>query len=988
MEENLSEFVYIADILSKLFLDVGEATLASQCLQLSAVLLSGLPLSTVVFEPMNLDDMPNHKLPEGLVVPCHSDQYNIFNKRQKGVLESGGAIDSSQLLKTVLKLVDILLLSLRWQEAVEICQSLLSKRLTSQMRASVLMTLVKCFLKLRNLPACEAVLNRIAQEAEDIISISFEKKNGASNSNTTKDPMWRLHQTRPSSYSFDKPPTPFKSKVQFAGASSSGLVPPTTDRALGGVPAVMAGLVSLSRSVEYMVYRARCRLAGNDPEWSIRWLKIALASCSAGMLSQLGKIHYLLGRSYKTLCLGCRFNGFVRSELISREMELAELSEEHLRTSFTYFRMTDDALHQVKTVSRLVGLYLGRCFEEIALNNVPLSLSLNGKAESGLKAIESFSCVTMELAGDTACPMLLLHCLVNCAELSWILGRHQLAHSAWQEAQAFISLTYLRPEDAASFRDLQQQQHCPSGASKCEESCYKNKMNNSSFDPPSSSRSELCTPLLGLLTPIVNHSPGLMMRIHSLLSRIIRLAFVMRPSPLPQVTHLIASWIRMDALIAQVVKPLFSISAGTSIVEGSSGIVPPSSPDPFSGPGSYSPHSSPSGTLEVNSGLEGNMRLWLLNAINKSLNAARPVDRDPYLSAILSRPVISRDMRSRDRMCRQHFFASGDMTQNFALASIDSFSLQDQMTRLSSDKQSVESKSISESTSSGFYAFRKVNPFQYMGKQQPSNLLAPTSPQSSMFVKTYTSLGDDSNQMSKGSIYDDALNLLMGFEIVRRALSMEFGAHVPKEVAVKATEEIIAGLIDAVVVSVSDPAGSVANMIRIRSRCPGLWLSSAGVLVEAISDAPELERSSHRSSSSMSDYVPSSQGIPMSAAMPVNPGLTLSISSTNNATRVDTAARKDATPRSWINSSASSSALVGLDSSLSGVTTGGGSSFGHKKSATVIDFQEELEKTTCCSSRKRNKTEVISNFSMLNFYYYHFASKGIAASNAHSSEAI
>jgi len=146
MEENLSEFVYIADILSKLFLDVGEANLASQCLQLSAVLLSGQPLTTVVFEPLNLANMPNHTLPEGLLVPCHNDQYNIFNKRQKGMLEAGGAVDSSQLMKTLLKLVDILLMSLRWQEAAEICQSLLAKRLTSQIRASVLMTLAKCFL--------------------------------------------------------------------------------------------------------------------------------------------------------------------------------------------------------------------------------------------------------------------------------------------------------------------------------------------------------------------------------------------------------------------------------------------------------------------------------------------------------------------------------------------------------------------------------------------------------------------------------------------------------------------------------------------------------------------------------------------------------------------------------------------------------------------------------------------------------------------------
>jgi hypothetical protein len=150
--DKINEFVYVADVVSRLLLEMGEYDGADRCLRVAAVLLGGAPMHAVEFVDVGEDGV----LPTKIPLPTMPD--TVLNggwqdprRRRRSdhlITPESGTLDSQQL-QLQLKVVEVLVISDRHADAVDVLTRLLKRRIPSQSRAQVLVLLAKCYLKLR-----------------------------------------------------------------------------------------------------------------------------------------------------------------------------------------------------------------------------------------------------------------------------------------------------------------------------------------------------------------------------------------------------------------------------------------------------------------------------------------------------------------------------------------------------------------------------------------------------------------------------------------------------------------------------------------------------------------------------------------------------------------------------------------------------------------------------------------------------------------------
>jgi hypothetical protein len=589
-ENKLNEFVYMSELMSKLLLEFGEYLLAERCLSVVCMLHFGTPLLSIDFEYIDISKFEFTDLPQGIELPkvALTSTSSSSSLAQNGSHSGGsGAWNllstpqpryasfqhhplppipnhtpsphahqpqlscDSQQLSSVLKLIDLFMFSDQYEYAIDYCLSLLKRKLFPQGRSQVLTQLSICFMKMRKLDYCEATLDRIASEADEIVSSLVVKQSGHLSEGTAtsgegisapsprKFPVARFHRT----------------SVDNSGKHTSVKQIPQRDHSRSvssDVPIIVSAsalcFVSKIKSYSYLYLRAKCRYLANDPEWALHWLQIALSVCPKGKWDWRGKIRCLMGKSFAKLCLRCRnsshqisFNPHgTQSKLQVIENSFASSAEEEFVNAINLYKKNSDILKQIKCRNRIIELHLSRLFYSITVEGNTLQASCSDKGEMILKSIENLCRSNLQQVGDTATPLELIRTLLNCSEISWLQGNHSLASNSWTEARNLLTITYL--QHIASENKQQRQPH-----------------STTNIQHPSYVISDPVNPLGDIPVLAVPYSIGMLTKLYDILTRMIRIGFFIDPSPLNHHgATLIGTWLRLNNFIKENVKPLFS----------------------------------------------------------------------------------------------------------------------------------------------------------------------------------------------------------------------------------------------------------------------------------------------------------------------------------------------------------------------------------------------------------------------------------------------
>ncbi|CAM9671676.1 unnamed protein product, partial [Chrysoparadoxa australica] len=484
----------------------------------------------------------------------------------------GTGVMETQQYELQTMLVEVLMKSLQYDKALRVLHQLLKRQVPNDQRPVVLMQAARCYLKVQNMAACEAALERIVLEADEVLDLTAQVDH-----DPERTP--RVGRTRP------RPAT--------RETSGSGVVIPVTEEA-----------VTTVRSVEFLALRARCRLAAKDPSTALHWANIALAVATSDGQKEKGmvaKLHYLKGRCYKLMVspdleeerpFGSWCDGTDNVEggdgglgQLASKCEAAFMEAHQLYLADNQFSIISLSVlmmmvPQAKCLTLLAEMHVSRIFPEVLSGSTEADLAAGGTGRQVLEAAAEKSSMSLELAGDIGAPLLLVSSLLNTAEVYWLQGRLLLAYQAWKEAHSTLCLTYLQRQDAATYMaEHQAAGHCRDGAAAKSGGSGQgfspwrlgtptafDSQSGQSIPPPPGYEPQpnrVHQPAL----PTVPHPPSTLLRVHLLLSRTVRMAFALA-SPLPSMAvsthalaiassalpssiHLLNGWILLDGQVQQ-----------------------------------------------------------------------------------------------------------------------------------------------------------------------------------------------------------------------------------------------------------------------------------------------------------------------------------------------------------------------------------------------------------------------------------------------------
>eukprot|EP01041_Mallomonas_annulata_P004745 gene4745-9423_t len=548
------------------------------------------------------------------------------------------------------------------------------------------------------------------------------------------------------------------------------------------------------RSVEYLIYRAKCRLLQNDPEWSLRWLNIALACSFEGTLLNKGKIHYLLGKSYTILCLNCRcrFDGHVMShDKIQKETDLASLAEEHFRISYTYFRVIDNIPYQIKTLNKLVHLHISRIFNEVVVGGkCSLFQSLQGKGDSVIITMERFARLALEMAGDIASPFLLLQALLQLSEIALITNQLDLCFNTWQEARIILIKIYFQP-----LSNLFQK----SSSSLIDKMKLNDEIN-------------VCIEKLKHC-----HSIGLLLHLQNILSRILRIGFLLQQQHQDQQHHthtnvinlleLSFIWNNLERVILQIKSFDSRENTNTSTSTTSTSRTPLDTRTSDNESSNVKPAFSYNnsnirrilsqliqvGNKKPNTSTSNSPKRFPERRASTSSSMLRSLSVSKQLTRAINPPTTRRKTRSINKKRMLSIFSKSQVqTELFGLIE---FTL---------DRSTNTNSNINIDSNNN-------------NKQNISVLTLDTVDIAISNASSSSTYVDELKSVSAQRLIQDMVSLIIPFEVVRRALSMEFKCHPSVLKGVQATRLIMAEFQYAAREALSSPTGSIAQAIRVRA---------------------------------------------------------------------------------------------------------------------------------------------------------------------------
>ncbi len=473
----------------------------------------------------------------------------------------GGAMDT-QRFSLQMKLVELYTVSQQYEKALKVWNRLLLNRsVPGNHRGKVLLGVAQCYLKLNRLAECAAALDRIVCEADEnlvvydtltfpsaAVSVGGLSPPGSPSVIPTE---WEDHHHHPFPF-LRLSCTSHLESDKFTSAAH------------------VLSIFSMVKSVDFLSLRAKCHLAAADPVTTLHWIKIAIATCGNSRAdAKRGRLFYIKARCHAVLAImakerrdggGCSTSClplFLRQQqqppadeataaaasvdLSELEKTEVELALEAYARSESLFRKADDVRRLVKCLASESEMHLSRIFVDVTLRGVPLKDSALGDGEAILDMAEAKAGQTLDLAADVASPLAMIVALLNASEVYLLRGRTVLAYKAWKEAQTILTLTYLQRQVVEEYLSEQHNdtELQPSSSSAPHHSAGVGSLEKGECVAASSSsvkgyehahhsfwkRRNISWYYPAL--PSVPHPPSTMKRVYKILSRVIRLSFIL-----------------------------------------------------------------------------------------------------------------------------------------------------------------------------------------------------------------------------------------------------------------------------------------------------------------------------------------------------------------------------------------------------------------------------------------------------------------------------
>ncbi|CAM9687494.1 unnamed protein product, partial [Choristocarpus tenellus] len=198
-----------------------------------------------------------------------------------GGVPHGGAMETQQF-ELQMRLVDIFIGSVQYVRALRLLNQLLKRKIKSGQRSLVLVRLALCYLKVRKLASCEAALERVILEADEALEL-YQRTGRLDQSHVT-------HSHRRTG----------------SGVTSQTVTSQTVTSQTAGEAqeAFVSEAVAMVKNIDFLVLRARCRLAAGDPTSAVHWVGVAVAVAKdSGQAGNQGPLMYLQGRCYQAMLL-------------------------------------------------------------------------------------------------------------------------------------------------------------------------------------------------------------------------------------------------------------------------------------------------------------------------------------------------------------------------------------------------------------------------------------------------------------------------------------------------------------------------------------------------------------------------------------------------------------------------------------------------------------------------------------------------------------
>ena len=398
---------------------------------------------------------------------------------------------------------------------------LLRRRLSPQQRIETLTKLAKAAIKQRHLALSEAALDRIAYE----IHVAMERPLASSRDRDAQGASRMSSTGRLAS-------PQRKSSLSTACASPEEQWPSSrVDRTSRRWTTSKTQKAMLERiaSAEYLYYRARSRYAAADFQRALQWVNIGASAAMKTKYGTRGRFAYLKGRILQAQC-----KDFTTANVgaNSHGARLAEEAATAFKNALSLYSQTNDLRHKIKCRARLAEIHLSTLFRPCAIEGLPLKEAADGQGETILAECERQAVLALESVGETGDPLSIVMCLINMAEVHHLRGRSKLAYRTWRECVTLIGHTY-----------CQRRAESPSPLRQGEDL----ERSRDLFSPAG-------TPLNDTLYPTVLFPAGMLLRLHSHMSRLVRLPFVLRPpshqgSLLSNSVPLLSSWTFLDGLV-------------------------------------------------------------------------------------------------------------------------------------------------------------------------------------------------------------------------------------------------------------------------------------------------------------------------------------------------------------------------------------------------------------------------------------------------------
>ncbi len=469
-----------------------------------------------------------------------------------------GAMDTQQF-SLQMKFVNLYSVSQQYDKTLRLLNGLLlNKSIPRNHRSEVLLEVARCYLKVNEVEACGAALYRIVYEVDESLPDFVRMPPSSLNNPSTVGAVY-THAEIPAAHAEYSDCWDFsigeQNPEKLPSSSNTSIHHPEWEKLLGDT--VASSLAMTVKSVAFLSLCSKYHLAAGDPASALNWINIAIArGCNRSRMdAKRGKLFYIKARCHAALSAMAterrknnhcpvhtsfpsfpnHSSGEIKDYIVIERTE-TELAREAFDRSQSLFHKVSDVRRLGKCLASEAEMHLSRIFTDVTIYNINLKDAALGDGEAVLDMADNKAALALDMSAAVASPLTMITSLLNAAEVYVLRGRIILAYRAWKEAQALLTLTYLQRQIPEEYLSEQQKDldfespstcvnHSSSMGSLGKGGCAAAVASSSAAGryPFRKSDGSWCSPAL----PSVSHPPCVMRRVYAILSRVIRLSFIL-----------------------------------------------------------------------------------------------------------------------------------------------------------------------------------------------------------------------------------------------------------------------------------------------------------------------------------------------------------------------------------------------------------------------------------------------------------------------------